>query len=392
MGSFNLGSFLQGGAGGYAFVKGQKRKNKEDERLAITYGREDKTYAEGEALKAQVSGLDTPGIASQGVTPPTPDAGMQAQAPSAAQGVTQPQAAQAPVKSWDERAKELLDVEAKVAMSPDGGAKFKPTLEQHRKRLLMEDMSGFKFEKDDGTISQADANRYAKQFRETSTKLGVVVTPEMIEKAAGLAKTLEQENVSKGIKAFDEGDIETANKFGATGNMRWNLSNPRQIKLPNGATVWEADNTLPDGRVVKINSWDAKKRELDIAAGLKFALDEQKGMTDQTKANTEARDASAGGKPTDLMQNVAFIKQSIPGIDEREAISIAQGKSDTFSSTADMLGGGTLTNKTTGETWAFDRSGKQTAHSPPKQTMRSPAAGGVTPPPAKVPQRPLSAF
>lgn len=111
---------------------------------------------------------------------------------------------------------------------------------------------------------------------------------------------------------------------------------------------------------VLLKHWDNEfKRNVDL---IKANAEKTRAEADKQKSSAES-----GRRPTDLMRNTEYIKKTIPGIDEKEALSIAQGKSDRFSaSQPDIFGGITITNSVTGEAWKMDKNGSQIGHSAAK--------------------------
>ena len=257
--SINIGAFLQGGAGGYKFARDMKdqeaeaeRKKKIGDRADLTWQREEDfrsslnpaspPAAGGISVAGQASAIAPSGesaprnIAAQGITPPAP------------QGTTQP--AQ---PAWEERARQLLEKERQSLLLPDGGVRFKPFFESDKKRLMSEATQGLLQPGEDGSISSKAAQNYANQFRSAASKLGIVPTPEEVMQAAKIAKTLKDKGIEEAATAFRKGDIDEANRLGAQGNLNWKLTNQRQVKLPNGAIVWAADN-IRDRKSTRLNS------------------------------------------------------------------------------------------------------------------------------------------
>ncbi|OGT06101.1 MAG: hypothetical protein A2143_09235 [Gallionellales bacterium RBG_16_57_15] len=314
----------------------RQRVKKQDERIDTTNKREDDTAAKNDSYKAEKQGeIDkwielNPEFGGGQSAPASPPA-----QPQAASGVTAPQIKPRPELN------QVLDLQSRMALVD------------------------LKYGKTEGVIALSQ-----------------------------MLKKMKDEGVTDSLQLMKEGrDQEAFGIFNSTGNEKLEF-----VSAQNGIYVTPTGDKVPtrlvtarraDGSTTIIDTAETELR-IGKAEGLvKMSQAGRKATVDERDVGAKekaARAAVSGGlKPTDLMQNVGFIKQSIPGIDEREAISIAQGKSDTFATTADMLGGGTLVNKTTGETWAFDRNGKQTAHSPAKATLRNPALGGVTPPPVVTP-------
>ena len=344
MSGFNLGALVSGGMKGYSFARDMQdqeaeaaRKKKLGERADLTWQREEefRNSLNPPSAAGGISAADHPSttattgesslrnIVVQGITPP------------ASQGTTQP--AQ---PAWDDRARQLLEKERQSMLLPDGGGRFKPLFENDKKRLMAEATQGLLQPGEDGSISSKAAQSYTSQFRNAASKLGIVPTPEEIMQASKLAKTLKDEGIDEAAAAFRKGDIDEANRLGAQGNLNWKLTNPRQVKLPNGAIVWAADNIRPDGSKSTMNSYEVDKQLLERAAGLNFMLAEQKANTDAREAGVKEKVAAAaiekGGTPT-----------------------------DTYTFNPDtIMGGGTRLNKMTGETWTYDKSGKVISHSP----------------------------
>lgn len=151
--------------------------------------------------------------------------------------------------------------------------------------------------------------------------------------------------------------------------------------------------TLPDAKAV-IDRLEVFRNGGNIA---KMMADENtakiKGLNDEAERkhkqqtgdaamiNANANKTTANAKntkdnQTDLMKNTAYIQATIPGIDSREALAIAQGKSDKFSAAQpDIFGNTVVTNNATGETWKIGEKGQVVGVSGPK--------GGVKPLPAK---------
>lgn len=211
---------------------------------------------------------------------------------------------------------------------------------------------------------------------------------------------LKDEGVPRSLMLFKQGrDKEAFDSFNSTGQEKLTpVSSENGIYVtPNGDKVPTRIITArrSDGTTTTINTAETEFRMLGaeklIELGQKsrdtavkerdVVTKEQGAKTDALKAQTEAK---SGGKPTDLMQNTKFIMSVIPGIDQREAVAIAQGKSDTFSTTPDAMGGMSLVNKSTGESWTYDMNGKETGHYLAKKTLRG---GADAPPPNPPPPR-----
>lgn len=216
--AFNLGSFLQGGAGGYKFVKDMQvqederlRKKNQDVRDDVKAGREDAAYGIEQAYKQdlqnsinqwkdvngfseQSSAQTTPAVAAQTPTtvPPAASSVMpqstvpaQPALPMAA-GITAPQAQptqpQATTQAPRPNANQMLDLQSRMAFvglkhgQTEGVDKLQQTMEKMRDEGFDKSLEMMK----QGRYQEAfdRFNSIGKEKREfVSAKDGIYVTP-----------------------------------------------------------------------------------------------------------------------------------------------------------------------------------------------------------------------
>lgn len=356
----NIGAFLQGGAGGYKFVKdmqGQEderlRKKNQDVRDDVKAGREDAAYGSEQAYKQELQNSinqwrDANGFGEQSAkAAPAAVSPTQTDAPPAASGVMPQSTAQPPATPMAAGIKSPQSVQ----QPPRPNANQMLDL-QSRMAFV-----GLKHGQTEGVV----------KLQQTMEKM----RDEGFDKSLGLMKQ------GRYKEAFDH--------FNSIGNEKREF-----VSAKDGVYVTPTGDKIPT-RLVTARSADGSTTVLDTAQ-MEFQLMKAKDLVEMSQKGREvgakektasAAEAAKGVKPPYKVEySEVATAFSEPAVDRN-------GKP-----VVNPITGGQMMNRNQGKENAFIAWMKQNDITDTNEGLAKYMAQSAPPPgaPAKVPQRPLSAF